>query len=171
VVPKEKLGDVALQVISNTPKYEASEELLRQSLRKFNIPENKVYPIKQRGTKIWYNLARTKEEEVKLKTRVKALEETNKAESIIQKFLRKVVSKNEASKVDCRVLDLKKGKVILQVTKPATMNQHSFRTMWERRGFKVEDIFGLTYGRKEVSIPISSNKDKLLEEINRCLRG
>jgi len=171
VVPNERLGDVALRVIWNTPKYEASEEMLRESLRKFGIPEDKVYAIKQRGTKTWYKLARTEEEEIELKNRVKSLDETNKAESTIQKLLRKVVSKNEATKVDCWVLDLKKGEVIIQVTKPATMDQDCFRTIWERRGFKIEDVFGRVYGRKETFLPLDSNIGILTEEINRCMRG
>lgn len=168
VIPKEKLGDVALQVLWNTPKYEVTEELLRESLRKFSIPEDKVYSIKRRRTKIEYDLAKTEEEETKLKTLVKTLDETNKAELVIQKILKKAVSKNEAIKVDCRVLDVDKGQAIFQVTKPAIMNKNDFRAIWERRGFKIRDVFERMYAWKEVILPLGSNKDKLEEEIDRC---
>lgn len=113
----------------------------------------------------------TKEEELKLKTEVKTFEETNKAESLIQKLLRKFVSRNEAAKVDCWVIDISKGRVRLQVTKPATMNLDHFRTIWEGRGFKVEDIFGQIYGRKELSLPIGLSQEKLAEEIKKILAG
>lgn len=169
VIPQEKLGDVALQVLWNTPKYEVTEELLRESLRKFSIPEDKVYSIKIRGTKIEYVLARTEEKETKLKIRVNTLDKTNKAELVIQKILKKVVSKNEATKVNCRVLDMDKGQAILQVTKPAIMNKNDFRAIWKRRGFNIQDVFEQMYGQKEVVLPLGSNKDKLKEEINRAL--
>jgi hypothetical protein len=169
VIPQEKLGDVALQVLWNTPKYEVTEELLRESLRKFSISEDKVYSIKIRGTKIEYVLARTEEKENKLKTLVNTLDKTNKAELVIQKILKKVVSKNEATKVNCRVLDMDKGQAILQVTKPAIMNKNDFRAIWKRRGFNIQDVFEQMYGQKEVVLPLGSNKDKLKEEINRAL--
>ncbi len=124
IVPKEKLVDVALWVLSNTPKYEVSEELLRLSLKKFGIPEHKVYAIKQRGTKTWYELARTDEEEIELKERVKTLECRSEVESMIQKLLRKLIPKDKAAKVSCQILNLEKGKVILQVTKPASMDPY-----------------------------------------------
>jgi predicted nucleotidyltransferase len=171
VIPKEKLEDVAHQVLLNTPKYEASEELLRQFLRKFDIPENKVYAIKQRGTKTWYDLARTEEEEIRLRSYTKTLEEKNEAESKVRKLFQKLVSNNEATKIDCSVLDLEKGKVMLRVTKPTTMDQNSFRRTWEQRGFEVEEFSGGTFGRKETSLPLDSDPTKLGEEIKRRVEG
>ncbi|MEM3536801.1 MAG: hypothetical protein QXF44_03410 [Candidatus Bathyarchaeia archaeon] len=154
----------------NTPKYEASEEILRETLRKFGIPENKVYTIKYRGTKTWYKLARNKEEELKLETESKKRKEINAIELTIQKILRKVISKYEASTVDCWVLELEKGDVMIRVTKPAIMDQENFRRLWEGRGFKVED-YGLMYAEKAVTLSLSSNKDKLSEQISKILMG
>jgi len=170
-VPKEKLGDVAIQALCNTPRYEASEETLRDSLRKFGIPEDKVFAIKQRGTKTWYRLARTEGEEIELKNHVKTLEEMNKAGSMIQELLRKVVSKDEATKVDCWVLDIEKGRVAVQIMKPANMDQSHFRTLWESRGFKVEDVWGRVYGRKEAILHIGAGRQEIAEEIAKILGG
>jgi regulator of replication initiation timing len=170
-VPKEKLGDVAIQVLWSTPRYEASEETLRGSLRMFGIPEEKVLTIKQQGTKTEYRLARTEEEEIELKNQVKTLEEMNKARSMIQELLRKVVSKGEATKVDCWVLDIEKGRVAVHIMKPANLDQSHFRTVWERRGFKVEDAWGRVYGSKEVLLPISAGRQQVAEEIAKILGG
>jgi predicted nucleotidyltransferase len=170
VLPNEKLGDVALQVLWDTPKYEASEETLREALRKFGIPENKVYAIKHRGTKTWYHLAHNEEEELKFKTEAEDRERIIAIEMTIQKILRKLISKDEASKVDCWILELKEGDVMIHVTKPVTIDQETFRKLWENRGFKVED-FGLMYARKAASLSLNSNKDKLSEEVRRQFMG
>lgn len=168
VVPSGKLGDLALQVLWNTPKYEASEKTLRETLGKFGIPENKVYAIKHRGTKTWYQLARNKEEESGLKVKAEEHEKINATELTIQKILRKLISRDEAAKVDCWILELEKGTVMIHATKPTAMAQESFRKIWESRGFRVED-FGLMYARKSATLSISSNKNKLASEIKQCL--
>jgi hypothetical protein len=141
---------------------------LRETLRKFGIPEDKVHAIKQRGTKTWFKLARDKEEEAKLRAEVKEHEEINTIELTVQKILRKAISRDEASKVDCWILELEKGDIMIHTTKPTAMTQESFRKMWESRGFKVED-FGTTYARKAVTLSLRSNKDKLSSEIKQCL--
>lgn len=168
VVPKEKLGEVALQVLFNTPKYEVSEETLREALRKFRIPENRVYAIKHRGAKTWYELARNKEQESELKAKAEKRERINAAELTIKNILRKVISRDEAAKVDCRILEPEKGTVIIDAIKPAEMTRESFRKMWEGRGFEFAD-FGVIYATKSVRLSLGSNREKLSSEIEQCL--
>jgi len=168
VIPKEELGKVALQLLWNTPKYEVSEEILRETLRKFGIPENRVYAIKYRGSKTSYELALNEEEEFELKAKAKERDKINAVELAIQKILRNAVSTNEA-KVDCRILELEKGIVSIHAMKPAAVTKENFRKIWEGRGFRIED-FGVMYATKRVHLSLGSNREKLSSEIKQCLQ-
>jgi hypothetical protein len=167
VISKEELGMVAIQVLWNTPKYEVSEKKLRETLRKFGIPENRVYAIKYRGSKTSYELARNEEEELELKAKAEEREKINAAELAIQKILRKVVSRDEA-KVDCQIWNPEKGTVSIHATKPAAMIKENFREMWEGRGFRIED-YGVMCATKSVRLSLGSNIEKLSSEIKQCL--
>jgi hypothetical protein len=170
-VPKEKLGDVALQVLLGTPKYEVPEDVLRGVLGKFEIPEEKVYTTKRRGIRTWYNLARDEAEETELRARVKDIEEKNAAELTIKKLSRRIVPLNEASKIDCFVSEADVGRVTIQITKDARMDEKTFREIWEKRGFEVETFSGTVSAEKSVTLAKDLDKHELSLVLNRYLRG
>jgi predicted nucleotidyltransferase len=170
-VPKAKWAEVALQVLSSTPKYEAEENALRELLREFGIPEQKVYALRRRGSKTSYDLPKTLGEEAKLRKLVKTWDAENRAELRVLKLVRKFVPKTEASKIDCWVKDLKTGRVELTVKKPAELDTQSFQQIWSSRGFEIQQTFGSVYGEKTLLISLNLNEIGLLEEIKKSLQG
>ena len=102
---------MALEILWNTPKYIASESELRDFLKNFSIPEQRVYTIKRRGTKTWYSLPKTAREEKELKNRLKEYDMMNKIEIQVLKIVRKLVPKTEGVKINCFVLNLEKSTI------------------------------------------------------------
>lgn len=56
LIPKEKHVEIAFKALTNTPKYEISEEKLREVLRRLSIPEDKILTVKGQGMKTWYKI-------------------------------------------------------------------------------------------------------------------
>jgi len=167
VVPREELGKIAVQLFWNTPKYEVSEKRLRETLRRFGLPEDRVFTMKYRGSKPSYRLALNDEEAMKLKAEAQRRETINDMELSIRKILRKLVPK-EQGKIDCQIWNLENRAVSIDVFKPAAMTEKSFRGIWEARGFKIED-YGVMYASKSVHLSLDSSGELLSSEIRLSL--
>lgn len=169
--PKDKLGVVALRILRNTAKREVSEEQLREELRKIGLPENLVFAIRNRGSKTWYDLAYTIEEQKDLEQRIRRDSVINNAEKTIVSILRECIAENEGSRIDCRIVSLEKGTVRVYVRKPYKMTEEEFKKQWELREFKVEKRLGPMYAEKQLLMLLSSTRNELRERIINGLKA
>jgi predicted nucleotidyltransferase len=163
--PKDKLAIVAIRVLNNTAKYEVTEERLREELRKWSLPESLVYALKNRGSKTWYHLAETLEEQKELEQRAKLNSETSNEEKRILGILKEYVEENEGIHIDCRIRNLEKGWVIISIEKPGKLSDKEFRQIWEPRGFKIEKIYGPIFAEKIIVVLPGLSRS----ELQNCL--
>ena len=170
MVPSDKLGLASLQVLTNTAKYQADEACLRTALKKCGLPESQVFPIKRRGSKMWYDLAENETEKEDLKRRVEDNDKRNLAEAKILRLLKKLISKSEASSIDCTVRKIENGSVEICVYMPPTMLEEKFRRIWEPRGFIVENWFGNVIAERDLEVPLSSNEFEIMNALKQCLQ-
>jgi len=168
-IPEEKWGEIALKVLWNTRRYEASESELREILKKFGIPEHRVYTVKRRGQRTWYRLPETVEEEKELKDRLETWNTMNEVETQVLKIMRKLVPKAEGIKIDCYVVSLEDSKIGLRVSKPPTLSIRSFRDVWEPRGFEIRQYFGSSYAEKVLLLPLNLNESEVKETLKKFL--
>jgi predicted nucleotidyltransferase len=163
--PRDKLGIIALRALNNTAKYEVSEERLREELRKFGLPENLVYTLKNRGSKTWYHIAESMDEQKELEQRVKRYSIINSAEKTIVSILRECITEDEGSRIDCSITSLERGLVRVYVRKPGNITEEEFKKLWERREFRVEKEYGPMYAEKQFLLLPSSSRQEMREII------
>lgn len=167
MIPEDKLGLVSVQIFNNTAKYQADEACLRAELKKFGLPEFMVFPIKRRGSKVWYDLAENETERKDLERRVKDNDKRNLAERTILRLLRKLILKSEASNIDCTVRKIENGSAEIYVYMPPTMSEETFRKIWEPRGFTIENWFRTVSAERDLEIPLSSNESEIMSVLKQ----
>lgn len=170
MVPSDKLGLASLQVLNNTAKYQADEASLRTALRKYGLPESRVFAIKRRGSKVWYDLAENEEERKDLERRAEANDKRNMAERKILRLLKKLISKSEASSIDCTIRKIENSSTEISVYMPPTMLEKKFKEIWEPRGFTVENWFGNVSAGKDLEVPLSSNESEIMNALKQGLQ-